>query len=174
MIKSRPDFILRLIVIEKTILSTLAIFLSAAVLSLINRDLEAIVRRAGALLGLNADNRFLILTTNLVTDTQSSTLIMVSVIGFGYAAMNLLEAYGLAMRYRWAEYFTVVATAAFIPFEIHELYVKPGPLGLFALIINVLIVLFLARHKELFPKRLKIFAIFHRTAPPSAPDDRSI
>jgi len=161
MIKIRPDLLLRLIVIEKTVLSLLATCLSAAVLSLINRDLEAIIRRAGALLGLNADNRFLILVTTSVTDTQSSTLILVSVIGFSYAALNLLEAYGLAMRYRWAEYLTVIATAAFIPFEIHELIRKPGLLSVFALLINVLIVLFLARHKELFPKRLKIFRIFH-------------
>ena len=149
-----------MIVIEKVVLSSLAICLSAAVLSLINRDLEEIIRRAGALLGLNADNRFLMLMTGYVTDARSSTLITVAAIGFCYATLNLLEAYGLGMRYRWAEYLTVIATALFIPFEIHELYKKPGLLSAFALLINVLIVLFLARHKELFPKRLKIFQIF--------------
>jgi uncharacterized membrane protein (DUF2068 family) len=156
---NRSDFILRLIVIQKVVLSVLAMILSAGVLSLVNRDLEVLVLDLGRLLNLQADNQFLLLSMEYVTDTQSSTLIGVSAIGLGYAGLNFVEAYGLANRYRWAEYLTVIAMGLFIPYELFVLIEKPTLLRLSALVLNVLIVVFLARHKELFPRRIH----FHRS-----------
>jgi uncharacterized membrane protein (DUF2068 family) len=154
---SRSDFLLRLIIIEKAVLSLLAVALSAGVLSLMNRDLEVIVLDMGRLLNLQSDNRFLLIMVENVMNTTNSTLIGVSVIGFVYASLNTVEAYGLARRYRWAEYLTVFATGIFIPFELYEVVTYPTFLRFSALIINVLIVVFLAKHKELFPRRLKLF-----------------
>lgn len=46
---------------------------------------------------------------------------------------------------------TVFATALFIPFEIYEVLEKITLIRSGALILNILIVIFLIRHKELFP-----------------------
>jgi uncharacterized membrane protein (DUF2068 family) len=54
------------------------------------------------------------------------------------------------MRYRWAEYLTVVATAMFIPFEVYQLFVQLTLFRLTALLINILIVVFLVWHAEMF------------------------
>lgn len=40
---------------------------------------------------------------------------------FFYAALLLTEGVGLLLRRRWAEYFTVIMTALFIPLEIYEM-----------------------------------------------------
>ena len=40
---------------------------------------------------------------------------------FLYCALFLTEGIGLALRKRWAEYFTIVSTSLFIPLEIYEL-----------------------------------------------------
>jgi uncharacterized membrane protein (DUF2068 family) len=120
----------------------------------VGKEIEVVVTRIAAILNLEADNRFVILMMDFLIDTKSATLIGVSAAGFFYAGLNLVEAYGLAKRYRWAEYLTVVATGMFIPFEVYEIIVRVTPLRIGALVINVLVVIFLAKHKELFPKRL--------------------
>ena len=154
---NRSDLFLRLIIIEKAFLGFLALILSAGVLSLVNREIQAWVIQLETIFNLDADNRFIMLLMDFLTHTHASTLIGVSVVGFFYAGLNFIEAYGLAKRYRWAEYLTVVATGMFIPFEVYEVIDQLTPLRLGALVINVLIVIFLARHKELFPKRLGFF-----------------
>lgn len=152
--QSHSNLFLRLIIIEKAFLGGLALALSAGLLSLVNKDMEAVAVQLATVLNLDADKRFLMLAMDYLTNARVSTLIGVSVIGFFYAGLNFVEAYGLAQRYRWAEYLTVIATGMFIPFEIYEVIDQLTLLRLGALVINVLIVVFLARHKELFPKRL--------------------
>lgn len=154
MARNHSSLFLRLIIIEKAFLGCLALALSAGLLSLVNKDMGAVAVQSAAVLNLDADNRFLMLAMDYLTNARVSILIGVSVVGFFYAGLNFVEAYGLAKRYRWAEYLTVIATGMFIPFEIYEVIDQLTPLRLGALVINVLIVVFLARHKELFPKRL--------------------
>lgn len=152
--KNRSDFLLQLIIIEKTFLGILSIFLSAGVLSLINQDLQLFAMKIGQILHLDDDNRFLLLVAESVTNTKAATIVVVSMIGFSYSGLNLTEAYGLWRRYRWAEYLTVVATALFIPFEIYAVVEELTFLRVGTLVINILIVIFLAKHKELFPRHL--------------------
>jgi uncharacterized membrane protein (DUF2068 family) len=151
---ARADFLLYLIIIEKAFLGVLALILSGGVLSLVGREVEAGVLQLATFFNLDADNRFVMLVMDYLTNAKVSTLIGVSVGGFIYSGLNLIEAYGLARRYRWAEYLTVIATGMFIPFEVHKVIEELTPFRLAALVINVLIVIFLARHKELFPKHL--------------------
>ena len=46
----------------------------------------------------------------------------------GYALLEAVEAFFLWQGKRWAEYLTVVATAAFLPLEIYELVNKASAL----------------------------------------------
>jgi uncharacterized membrane protein (DUF2068 family) len=63
-----------------------------------------------------------------------------------YTAILLAEGIGLYMRKTWAEWFTVVASASLIPFEIWHLFfgVRHNPLAvLAATVLNVVIVIYL-------------------------------
>jgi uncharacterized membrane protein (DUF2068 family) len=148
--QGQSDLLLRFIILEKGLVGILALLLSAGLLSLVNQDLELFAIQLADALNLDTDNRFLKLILTQLMDVKVSTLIGVSVVGFLYSILNFVEAVGLAMRYRWAEYLTVVATAIFIPFEVYELFVRLTPFRVTALVINVLIVVFLLRHKEMF------------------------
>lgn len=67
-------------------------------------------------------------------------------IGAGvYAALFLVEGWGLWRRKRWAEYLTVVATASLIPFEVWEIFHRFTWLKVAALTVNVAIVIYLWR-----------------------------
>lgn len=84
---------------------------------------------------------------------QHSTLVLVAVLLLVYALIELVEAVGLWYARRWAEYLTVVATAAFLPLEIYELTEHVSGLKIATLVLNVLAVLYIALAKRLFGLR---------------------
>jgi uncharacterized membrane protein (DUF2068 family) len=64
-----------------------------------------------------------------------------------YALLALIEGYGLWRHRRWAEWLTVVASAALVPFEIWQLVTRPAhetAWVLSVLLANVIIVVYLA------------------------------
>jgi uncharacterized membrane protein (DUF2068 family) len=70
-----------------------------------------------------------------------------------YAGLEGVEAVGLWLGKRWAEYLTFVATIVFIPYEIDELIKSVTTLKVVALVINVAIAVYLLYAKRLFGLR---------------------
>ncbi len=71
----------------------------------------------------------------------------------GYALIELVEGIGLWLGRRWGEYFAMVATSVFLPYEIYDLTVKVTWLRVVALVINLLLVVYLVWTKRLFGVR---------------------
>jgi len=67
-----------------------------------------------------------------------------------YAALEATEGVGLAMRRRWAEYLTVIATGILIPYEAYEVILHPTLFKAGALLLNLAVVGYLAYRKRLF------------------------
>jgi uncharacterized membrane protein (DUF2068 family) len=77
----------------------------------------------------------------------------VTLLGAGvilYALLELTEGVGLALRRRWAEYLTVIATGVLIPFEIWEVAHRLTLLRAGSLLVNVAVVGYLGYRKRLF------------------------
>jgi uncharacterized membrane protein (DUF2068 family) len=81
------------------------------------------------------------------------TLTWLALAAAGYALIEFLEAIGLWLLKRWGEYFAVVATSLFIPYEIYELTARVTTLRLIAFAINVALVVYLVLSKRLFGAR---------------------
>ena len=75
---------------------------------------------------------------------------LLAVAAFAYALLEGTEGVGLAMRRRWAEYLTVIATGALIPFEAYEVVHKVTLFRVGALLLNLAVVGYLAYRKRLF------------------------
>ncbi|WP_306191779.1 DUF2127 domain-containing protein [Streptomyces sp. MK5] len=84
---------------------------------------------------------------------KHSTLLLLAGVLLVYALIELVEAVGLWYAKRWAEYLTVVATAAFLPLEIYELTEHISAVKITTLALNVLAVLYIALAKRLFGLR---------------------
>ncbi|MDH6630538.1 uncharacterized membrane protein (DUF2068 family) [Streptomyces sp. LBL] len=84
---------------------------------------------------------------------RHSTLTLVAVLLLAYALVELVEAVGLWYAKRWAEYLTVVATAAFLPLEVYELTEHISWLKIATLVLNILAVVYIALAKRLFGLR---------------------
>jgi uncharacterized membrane protein (DUF2068 family) len=81
------------------------------------------------------------------TFTHTTLLAIAAII---YALLEGTEGVGLAMRRRWAEYLTVIATGILIPYEAYEVIHKVTLFKVGALLLNVAVVGYLAYRKRLF------------------------
>jgi uncharacterized membrane protein (DUF2068 family) len=70
-----------------------------------------------------------------------------------YALIELVEGIGLWLGKRWGEYFAMVATSIFLPYEVYDLTVKITWLRVVAFVINLLLVIYLVWTKRLFGVR---------------------
>lgn len=150
--RASSEAFLRFIIIEKAFLGVLFVSLSIGVLGLIDKDLVVLGRQLVAMFNLDTDNAYITLALNKLGLVDNKVILGLSIGGFTYAALNLVEAYGLHKRLRWAEWLTVLATGILIPFELYELWHRFTPVRVGVLVLNVAIVIYLAKHKELFPR----------------------
>ncbi|MEA2294263.1 MAG: hypothetical protein QOE86_1902 [Solirubrobacteraceae bacterium] len=81
---------------------------------------------------------------------RQGTLTKIGIVVSAYAALEGLEAIGLWLQQRWAEYLTLIATAGLLPLEIYELAHKLSPLKLLTFVLNVAVVVYLLIAKRLF------------------------
>ncbi len=71
---------------------------------------------------------------------------------FIYSAIFLTEGTGLAFQKRWAEYFTIITTASFLPLEVYEIIRHATAAKGVALLINIAVVVYLVRELRRHPK----------------------
>ncbi len=84
----------------------------------------------------------------LIGNLPHTTVLAIGAIA--YALLEGTEGVGLAMRRRWAEYLTVLATGALIPFEAYEVVQHATLFRVGALLLNLAVVAYLAYRKRLF------------------------
>jgi uncharacterized membrane protein (DUF2068 family) len=86
-------------------------------------------------------------------NARSSTLWLVGAVVAVYAVLEGLEAVGLWLAKRWAEYLTFVATVVLLVPEIYELTHRVSVLKILTLLINLAVVGYLLFAKRLFGLR---------------------
>jgi uncharacterized membrane protein (DUF2068 family) len=100
-------------------LALLAVGIGA--LKLLHNDSAQVVEHWVGFFRLDPENRYIHRLIAKVHMVDGRRLKELSLGTFFYSALLLTEGIGLALRKRWAEYFTIIATASFIPLEIYEL-----------------------------------------------------
>jgi uncharacterized membrane protein (DUF2068 family) len=132
-----------IIAIFKLAKAALLILVATGALSLLdNRIRDAMEFRIGQ---LTADSHYRYLQ-KVASFFGFDTLRHVEVIAIGsffYAALFATEGIGLLMQKRWAEYFTAIVTASFIPLEVYELFRHPSIFKIALIAINVIVVVYL-------------------------------
>jgi uncharacterized membrane protein (DUF2068 family) len=93
---------------------------------------------------LDPDGRYVGRVLEMVAALKGGRLEAVRIAVFLYAAVFLTEGTGLLLGRRWAEYFAVGVTGSLIPLEVFELLRRPGWVRAALLVVNVLIVWYLA------------------------------
>jgi uncharacterized membrane protein (DUF2068 family) len=157
----RDKYVLRLIAIDRAlhflILGTVAIAIFAFLshrTQLRGEFYKVLIAIHGSLGGPTSDSHSTILgDVRKLFALKQSSLFTLGIISAAYALLEGVEAVGLWLRRRWAEYLTFIATAILLVPEIYELTGKVSVFKILALIINILVVAYLLFAKRLFGLR---------------------
>jgi len=132
-----------LIGVFKLVKGLLLVAVGIGALKLVHRNVAEVVSHWVDILRVDPDNRFIHGTMSRLFSVTPNQLKELSAGTFFYAALLLTEGTGLLMRKHWAEYFTVITTAALIPLELYELARHFSWAKIVVLLVNVAIVVYL-------------------------------
>ena len=127
----------------KLLKSATLIAVGIGALKLLHKDIAA--EAAGWIdsLDLDPNNPYVVRLMEKLSNLDPHKLKELGVGTFIYAGIYLTEGVGLVLRKRWAEYFTIISTAGFIPLEMYEIAKKTNFLRIAVLLINIAIVVYL-------------------------------
>jgi uncharacterized membrane protein (DUF2068 family) len=137
---------LELIAAYKLLQAALLISVGVGALKLLHKDVADLLTNLVDKWSFDSEGRlvrFLLVKAALVDDHM---LRRISIFLFCYAALGLIEGLGLMFEKVWAEYFTALITASFLPLEIFELVhrVTWFRVGLF--VVNLAVLAYLVGH----------------------------
>jgi uncharacterized membrane protein (DUF2068 family) len=119
--------------------------LGIGALRLLHRDVAALADHWINAFRVDPHNRYIYWLLAKLPMLNDQKLKELSVGTFIYSAVFLTEGIGLALRKRWAEYFTIITTASFLPLELYELFHHATLPKAVALAINIAVVVYLVR-----------------------------
>jgi uncharacterized membrane protein (DUF2068 family) len=134
---------LRLIAAFKLLKAFALLAVGIGALNLLHKDVAAIVEHWINVFRVDQHNHFIDLLLTKLSILDDRRLKELSVGTFIYSAIFFTEGIGLALKKRWAEYFTIITTSSLLPLEIYELVRRLSAGRIFALLINVAVVVYL-------------------------------
>jgi uncharacterized membrane protein (DUF2068 family) len=137
--------VLILIGLFKLLKAILLVIAGIGALKLLHKDVAATVTHWTQVLRVDPDSRHVHKLLEKLFRISPKQMKELSAGTFLYAALFATEGIGLLLHRRWAEYFTIVTTGLLLPLEIYELAHRFTVTKLVVLIVNALIVVYLAR-----------------------------
>lgn len=146
---------LRTVATIETVKGALALFIAVLLFSLAHRDLYEVAAHLTDALHIDPDGR---VSSLLFTAAGQATQRGIWVFGVGviaYAAVRFVEGYGLWQEREWAEWFALLSGCLYLPWELFALFHHRDWFHWGILIVNILIVLYMAelRFEIFFEKK---------------------
>jgi uncharacterized membrane protein (DUF2068 family) len=117
-------------------------------ITLRHKDLETVavhlLRVLHRVLHLSPDGHLARMIMHGAARVNHHNLHIFTLLAFAYVAIRFVEASGLWLEKEWAEWFALISGALYMPYEIYELTLRPTPIKWGILVINALIVLYMA------------------------------
>ena len=141
---SERTLTIHLISIEKTIKAVVLIVVGLKLLTLVDQDVHAWASEFVTRHGIDVGNRFVHAALQRLVGVTNNQIITFGVVALVYSAVLLVEATGLWLQKRWAEYLTAISTTLLLPLELYEMYERFTWVRVAIFVINVFIVWYLA------------------------------
>lgn len=151
---------LRPIAIFEAFKGAVVLVASFGLLSFLGRDNEVFAEQIVRHLHLNPVHHYPQIFITALGRTEDSRLVLLACLAALYAGVRFAEAYGLWHERRWAEWFAALSGGVYIPIELYELAHRVTWFRLTALVVNVLVVGYMAwllterRRKAAMEKKL--------------------
>jgi uncharacterized membrane protein (DUF2068 family) len=108
------------------------------------KDIADVLLRATTALRFDPENRFVNMLLEKSAFLSPHRLKEISFAIFLYAALDIIEGTGLVLEKEWAEYFTLLLTGSFLPWEFYEIIRHVTVLKIVLTILNLLVFIYLA------------------------------
>ena len=156
----RDRFVLRLIAIDRAVHFVILAVLGAAIFLFIHDQTQlrhsfyrVVADLQGGLRGPSKSHSGIVRELDRFFSLQSGQLELVGAVVLLYAALEGVEAVGLWLGKRWAEYLTFIATTLLLPLEVYEIVHRQSVLKIITFAINLAVVIYLIYAKRLFGVR---------------------
>jgi uncharacterized membrane protein (DUF2068 family) len=143
--KPRHNRWLILIAAFKVAQALLFIAIGVGALRLVGKDLGDLLLQFARHLRFGPESRFVDFVLDKASIVNDRLLRRIGAGLFAYAALGLTEGIGLYLEKTWAEYFTVVITASFLPWEIFEVFRRITLIRSGLLVVNILVFFYLLK-----------------------------
>lgn len=143
--KPRHNRWLILIAAFKVAQALLFIAVGVGALRLVHKDIGDLLLQLARHLRFGPESRFVDFVLDKASIVNDSLLRRIGVGLFAYAALGLTEGIGLYLEKTWAEYFTLVITASFLPWEIFEVFRRVTLIRSGLLVVNILVFFYLLK-----------------------------
>src|SRR5277367_170231 len=142
---SHPDRNRWLIAIGVLKLLKAALFVSMGfgVIRLLHQDIADVLLRFLMALRFDPENRFVNMLLEKSALLSPHRLKEISFAIFLYAALDVIEGTGLVLEKVWAEYFTLILTGSFLPWEFYEILRHLTILKVVLTALNVIVFVYL-------------------------------
>jgi uncharacterized membrane protein (DUF2068 family) len=144
------DTVLKWIIAFKVVKTASLASLGIALLVTRRRDPTDVLLRTAMMLHLPVTSRLMQRALEVAANLSIHRREALALTAFAYAALLGTEGVGLHYRKPWSRWLTIIATASLVPLEIYECAREPHVVRFVILAINVLVVIYLARRKEIF------------------------
>lgn len=156
----RDRFVLRLIAIDRALHFVILAVLGAAIFLFVRHQTQlrdafyrVVSDLQGGLRGPSRSRSGIVHDLDRLFSLQSGQLHLVGAVVLFYAALEGVEAVGLWLAKRWAEYLTFIATTLLLPLEVYEIVHHQSVLKIITFVINLAVVVYLIYAKRLFGVR---------------------
>jgi uncharacterized membrane protein (DUF2068 family) len=135
---------LRVVSLFEATKGLLVLLAGFGLLEYIHKDLHLAAEHLVRRFHLNPASRYPRVFLDLAGNVTDAQLWVLALSALVYAVIRLVEAYGLWLQRRWAEWFGLLAGAIYVPIEIYEVVRKVTWPRVSLLIVNTAIVVYLA------------------------------
>ena len=143
---SHPDRNRWLIIIGvlKLLKAVLFVSMGFGVIRLLHKDVADLLLHLTTALGFDPENRIVNMLLEQSALLSPHRLKEISIAIFLYAALDIIEGAGLVLEKVWAEYFTLVLTGSFLPWELYEIIRHVTVFKVILTVLNLAVFVYLA------------------------------
>lgn len=134
-----PDAV-RLVALFEALKGLLVLAAGTGVLALLHDDLHALAVRLVEHAHLNPAARYPRIFIDAASQVGETQLLLLALGAAMYAALRLVEAWGLYHARAWAEVLAAASAAIYLPFELYGLVTRPDVLHATLLLANAAVV----------------------------------
>jgi uncharacterized membrane protein (DUF2068 family) len=141
--KTAPSKAIYLIAAFKLFKAVMLLMVGLGALHLVHRDVAETLSKWAHEIHIDPESRHIHRAFERAFQANPKQLREIAAGTFFYSGLLFTEGIGLLLRRRWAEYFTIIMTALFIPLEVYEMIEKLTLTRVVVLVINSAIVWYL-------------------------------